>query len=168
MDWRGVFCLQRMSGTCSAMSGVWIENYRVYPVHAPALCRPLHSRYILRSRSARVSSEALRWWVTLVTPFFFADCGAWLVGCLGRFSPKRLRGRPASRRPLRQGLWRGQCTAVRVGQVCALCLHGLHSLASLVGFLYCWMIAVLGSSWVRVFLIVCCLARSNCCRGYNQ
>lgn len=34
---------------------------------------PLHSRYILRSRSARVSSEALRWWVTLVTPFFFVE-----------------------------------------------------------------------------------------------
>jgi hypothetical protein len=50
--------------------------FRVYPLQAPALCMPLHSRYMRRSRSAVVSSELLRWYVILVTPFFFApSCG---------------------------------------------------------------------------------------------
>lgn len=59
------------SGTGFRISGSYL---RVYPLHAPALCIPLHSRYIRRSRSARDSSEALRWYVTLLTPFFFAGC----------------------------------------------------------------------------------------------
>lgn len=49
------------------MSGIYL---RVYPLHAPALCIPLHSRYMRRSRSARDSSDELRWYVTLLTPFF--------------------------------------------------------------------------------------------------
>lgn len=48
----------------------------VYPLHAPALCMPLHSRKRRRSRSAEVSSEGLRWWVTLVTDFFAGESAA--------------------------------------------------------------------------------------------
>jgi len=39
------------------MSGIYL---RVYPLQAPALCIPLHSRYIRRSLSARDSSDELR------------------------------------------------------------------------------------------------------------
>jgi hypothetical protein len=49
----------------------WL-SHRVYPLHAPALCMPLHSLYMRRSRSARDSSDELCWYVTLLTLFFLA------------------------------------------------------------------------------------------------
>ena len=59
---RCAFCLRVFAVDLDA--GRWLRSIfylRVYPRHAPALCMPLHSRYIRRSRSAVVSSELLRW-----------------------------------------------------------------------------------------------------------
>lgn len=70
----------RMSGGADPTSG-WLGvvcvliQRRVYPRHAPAFGNPLHSRYRRRSRSAVLSSDALRWCFTLTEPFF-------LVGAL--------------------------------------------------------------------------------------
>lgn len=45
----------------------------VYPWHAPAFGRPLHSRYRRRSRSTALSSDGLRWCFILTEPFFLGD-----------------------------------------------------------------------------------------------
>ena len=66
-----------MSGADAPTSGrqgvvcVPIQRF-VYPRHAPALGSPLHSRYRRRSRSEVLSSDELRWCLTLTEPFFLA------------------------------------------------------------------------------------------------
>lgn len=49
--------LPATNGASAETGGTYL---RVYPRHAPALCIPLHSLYILRSRSALDSSDVLR------------------------------------------------------------------------------------------------------------
>ena len=149
------------SGRAARTSGT---NYRVYPLQAPALCMPLHSLYMRRSRSARDSSDELRWYVTLLTLFFLAavSVGAllWPVEFLASVVP----GATATHRAAAQAqavcTMRWRRSRARGAGAADGALVGVYGMA-----VFRWLARGLVGT---VFWIAGALARSNCLEGYNR
>lgn len=144
----------RTSGIC----------YRVYPLQAPALCIPLHSLYMRRSRSARDSSDELRWYVILLTLFFLAAESVAALLWSVEFLASVVLGAPATHR-----------AAAQAQAVCKM--RWRRSWARGAGAADGAMVVVYGMAVFRwlakglvgtVFWIAGGLARPNSVEGYNH